>query len=103
MIRFPSGLSVRALQIQRSESMRNFHLTLVIDENLNLSMLHHTNAAVCGTQIDTNDGAIVLRVRLRVDALDNGGGEESKEESEQSKAEGHVASRSASHCVKSFR
>lgn len=36
---------------QRSGAPRSFQLTLVVDENLNLALLHHTDAAVGGTKI----------------------------------------------------
>ena len=31
--------------------------TLVVGDDLNLSVLHNTDTRVCGSQIDTNDGA----------------------------------------------
>lgn len=78
-------------------------LTLIVDQNLHLSMLHHTDTAVRCTQINTDNGAIVLDIGLGIHSLDESRREEGEEESEQSKAQGQVAPRSASHCVKSVR
>jgi hypothetical protein len=30
-------------------------VTLVVDENLDLALLHHTDAGVCGSQINTDN------------------------------------------------
>ncbi len=30
-------------------------MSLVIDENLNLAILHHTNAGICSSKIDTDN------------------------------------------------
>lgn len=90
-------------------------LTLVIDENLDLALLHHTDAAVCGSEIlsvvsvavhmgskgtrgtyNTDDSAILLDV-IRSYCLDECWGKEGAEKRQQTKANGHVAPGRASH------
>lgn len=34
-------------------------MSLVVGDDFDFSILHHTDAGVCGSQIDTDDSAIV--------------------------------------------
>jgi hypothetical protein len=68
---------------------------LIVDQNLDLALLHHTNTGVGGAQINTNDGA-VLRDIVRLDLLDEAQREEEGKEPNEAQAEG-PAPRSTLH------
>jgi len=104
------------------------NLTLIVHQNLDLAVLHDTHAAVCSSQVlrtglalllgvptslplayraestyNTDDSAILGNIVRCVHTLDECWGEKGAKERKQTKAQGHVASRSASHCEREFR
>lgn len=49
------GVTDQTLLIRECHVRGSDTVSLVVDEDLNLSVLHHTNTAVSSSQIDTND------------------------------------------------
>jgi hypothetical protein len=78
------GVTDQTFLIGPGDIRRSDTVTLVVDEDIDVSTLHDTNTGVRGSQIDTNDGALDLSLlRVRRASEEGHGGDEGEEEIEE--------------------